>query len=58
MNNSNPPQPSRRKRGHQANYGEATPKQVARALYWNRRKKPACHRERVAESGPEVKASI
>ncbi len=48
----------RRTPGHRANYQDATPKQVARALYWNRRKKPACHQDRVAEDDPVFKASI
>lgn len=44
--------------GRKANYQGATPKQVARALYWHRRRKPACHSDRVAEDGTRVKTSI
>ena len=60
MSQSSKPTTNKRKPGHKANYRGATPEQVARAFYWNRRRKskPACHSDRVAEDGPLVKASL
>ena len=51
-------QPKSRNPGLKANYQGATPKQVARTLYWHRRRKPDRHADRVAEPEPVLKASI
>lgn len=43
---------------YKADYGDATPEQVARALHMYRPGEPVRHDEKVAAPAPEVKSSI